>query len=264
MQPSESWASGAAYEPYVGRWSRLVAADFIQGLGIPAQRRWLDVGCGTGALSATILAMAQPASVRGVDRSAEFVAYARTHVVDARVTFEAGDAQSLPLDDASCDVAVSALALNFFPDPVGALREMARCTGPRGVVAAYLWDYGGRMQMLRHFWNAAANLDATARDLDEGRRFPICQPDALHSAFVAAGLSGVQTRPIDVSTVFRDFDDYWVPFLGGQGPAPSYVRSLTDAQCAGLRERLRRSLPTALDGSIALIARAWTARGMSA
>jgi hypothetical protein len=117
------------------------------------------------------------------------------------------------------------------------------------------------MQLMRHFWNAAAALDPAAHDLDEGRRFPLCRPGPLHDLFQGAGLRDVEVRPIDIATNFRDFEDYWQPFLGGQGPAPGYVRSLTAEQRSVLRERIKIGLPFAPDGSIPMIARAWAVRG---
>lgn len=117
------------------------------------------------------------------------------------------------------------------------------------------------MQLMRHFWDAAVALDPKANDPDEGRRFPICNPEPLERLFKGAKLTGVAVRPIDVPTIFRDFDDYWMPFLGGQAPAPGYAMSLDEAGRTALRERIRQSLPTEADGSIHLIARAWAVRG---
>ena len=143
--------------------------------------------------------------------------------------FEAGDAQALPLADSAVDVAVSGLVLNFVPDPARALGEMARVVRPGGAVALYVWDYAGEMQLMRRFWDAATALDPSAEELDEGVRFPICRPEPLAALFADAGLEAVATRPIEVATVFADFDDYWSPFLGGQGPAPGYCMSLPRA-----------------------------------
>jgi SAM-dependent methyltransferase len=257
----DAWAVGDAYERYVGRWSRRVAEVFVRQLGVPAAQRWADVGCGTGALTETVLAVAEPARITGVDRSERFAAHARTHVADARAVFAAGDAIALPLPDGQCDVAVSGLALNFVPDAAGAAAELARVTAPDGLVAAYVWDYAGGMAMMRHFWDAAVALDPAAADLDEARRFPLCHPDALRELWSSAGLHHVVAAPIDVPTAFADFDDYWAPFLGGQGPAPGYVLSLPEHRRTALRERLRASIPSGPDGSIALTARAWTIRG---
>ena len=255
------WASGAAYEPYVGRWSRLVAREFLAWLAVPPESHWVDVGCGTGALTATILAGGRPSSVIGIDASEGFAAFAREQIQDLRAEFRPGDAQTLPFGPATFDAAVSGLVLNFLPQPERGLAEIARVTRPGGIVAAYVWDYAGEMQLMRHFWDAAAALDPAALDLDEGRRFPLCRPEPLERLFQDAGLAQVDVRAIDAPTVFRDFDDYWSPFLGGQGPAPSYAMSLTDDRRAALQERIRATLPTAEDGSIRLIGRAWAARG---
>ena len=255
------WVSGSRYEAYVGRWSRLVAQDFLTWLAVPPGARWLDVGCGTGALTDTILRQSDPAEVVGIDPSGGFVAHAREHVRHERATFEVADAQALPFERARFDAAVSALALNFVPHPERALAEMVRVTRPGGAVAAYVWDYAGGMQLMRHFWDAAAALDPRAGELDEGHRFPLCRPAPLEQLFRDAGLERVEVRSIEVPTDFRDFDDYWVPFLGAQGPAPGYAMSLDEPRRAALRDRLRAALPAAPDGSIRLTARAWSARG---
>jgi SAM-dependent methyltransferase len=261
-KPKVTWSSGDKYEPYVGRWSRLVAREFLNWLAIPTGSQWLDVGCGTGALSQTILQVAEPATIKGVDRSEGFVAFAREHTQDSRVQFEVGDAESLTHVSGTFDAVVSGLVLNFIPHPERALAEMTRVTRPGGMAAVYVWDYADRMQMIRHFFDAAAALDPDAAELDEGRRFLLCQPDALSQLFEAAGLHDVEVRPIEVPTVFRDFDDYWSPFLGGQGPAPGYAMSLSEERRAALREQIRAGLPFASDGSIPLVARAWAVRGI--
>lgn len=257
----DTWAAGRPYELYMGRWSRLVAKDFLVWLKMPPNLDWLDVGCGTGALSEVILQYAKPRSVKGVDPSMAFVEHAKAHITDPRVTFEVADAQSLPLGSARFDSAVAGLVLNFVPNPSLAVREMARVVRPGGIVAAYVWDYADKMEFIRYFWDAATELDPAAFELDEGRRFPLCQPNRLTELFTQAGLRGVQAISINVPTRFRDFDDYWTPFLGGQGPAPGYVLSLTVERREALREHIRVKLPTAQDGSIDLIARAWAVRG---
>jgi SAM-dependent methyltransferase len=200
--------------------------------------------------------------VTGVDRSDGFLQTARQNVNDPRTEFKVGDAQSLPVDADTFDAAVSGLVLNFVPQPDRMIAEMRRAVKQNGTVAIYIWDYPGKMQLMRHFWNAAAALDPAARDLDEGRRFPLCAPQPLSELFVSSGLHGVDVRPLDVSTHFKDFDDFWLPFLGGQGPAAGYALSLDEERRAQLRERLYNSLPFAVDGSIQLVARAWAVRGM--
>jgi len=255
------WASGAAYEPYVGRWSRLVAREFVDWLAVPPDARWLDVGCGTGALAETILRRANPAQVHGIDPSEGYLALAREQVRDPRVRFSVGDARRLPVESASYDAVVSALVLNFIPDVSAGMAEMARAVRPGGIVAGYVWDYAGKMELMRYFWDAAVALMPADLERDEGRRFPICQPGPLQQLFEGTGLKKVEVRAIDVSTRFRDFDDYWTPFLGGQFPAPDYAMSLDEAARTALRDRIRAHLPIAADGSIPLIARAWAARG---
>jgi SAM-dependent methyltransferase len=213
----EVWASGDAYEPYVGRWSGPVAADFLAWLDVGAGARWLDVGCGTGALSSAILTYCAPVEVLGIDPSEGYVAWAAADLDDPRARFSVAHATHLPAGP--FDAAVCGLVLNFVPDPAAALAAM-RDAAPGGVVAAYVWDYAGRMELMRHFWDAAAALDPAAADLDEGIRFPLCRPDRLEDLWYDAGLADVASQAIDVPTVFRDFDDYWSPFLGGQAPRP--------------------------------------------
>ncbi|MGH7267050.1 MAG: class I SAM-dependent methyltransferase [Candidatus Rokuibacteriota bacterium] len=261
---ADAWVSGAAYEPYVGRWSRLVAREFLSWLAVPPGRRWLDVGCGTGVLSGMVLAMGSPAQVDAVDRSEGYVAFAREQVRDPRARFGVADAQALPSEATAYDAVVSGLVLNFVPEPPRAVAEMRRVARPGGAVAAYVWDYAEGMELMRHFWDAAVALDPAARALDEGRRFPLCRPEPLAGLFRSAGLDAVETCAIDVPTVFRDFDDYWSPFLGGQGPAPGYAMALPEDGRAALRDRIRARLPVEPDGSIRLTARAWAVRGLRA
>jgi len=256
---TDTWERGDPYEEYAGRWSRRVAPRFLSWLSVPAGRRWLDVGCGTGALCAAILDHCSPASVAGVEPSEGF-REAATDNLAARVTLHQGSATSIPLPDASVDVVVSGLVLNFVPDQRAALAEMARVTVEGGTIAAYVWDYAGKMELMRYFWDAAVALDPGAAALDEGARFPLCHPEALEALFGGAGLDGVEVVPIDIPTRFADFDDYWQPFLGGQGPAPAYTMSLDENARVRLRDRLRERLPMAADGSISLTARAWATR----
>lgn len=257
----EAWASGTAYEPYIGRWSRLVAREFLRWLAVPPASRWLDVGCGTGALTDVILAAEEPMLVDAVDSSADYVSFARERIRDPRVTFAVADAQSLPPLAQDVDAAVSGLMLNFVPNPQAVVAGMARAVRPGGVVSAYVWDYADGMQLIRHFWDAAIGLDVHASELDEARRFPLCHPAALEPLFRGAGLRNVESRAIEVPTPFRDFDDYWHPFLGGQGPAPGYAMQLSEDRRVALRDRIRARLPVEPDGTINLLARAWAVRG---
>ncbi len=258
-QVSDTWERGSPYEQYVGRWSRRVAPLFLSWLSIPAGQRWLDVGCGTGALCAAIVDRCSPSSAAGVEPSEGFLKTASENLA-GRAALHQGSATAIPLDDASVDVVVSGLVLNFIPDQRAALAEMARVTGKGGTIAAYVWDYAGRMEFMRFFWDAAVELDPDAAKMDEGVRFPLCRPEALEKLFASAGLKGVEVKPIDIPTPFADFDDYWQPFLGGQGPAPAYAMSLDEAARARLRDRIRERIPITANGSISLTARAWATR----
>jgi len=258
------WQSGDAYEAYIGRWSRRIAETFVRQLGIPASRRWLDVGCGTGALTSAVLTAGDPAEVVGVDPSEGFLKTARANVTDPRASFEVADARALPFPDDRFDVAVSGLVLNFVPDPAEAAAEIVRVTVPGGLAAAYLWDLAEGMEVIRHFWDAAAELDpAKVAELDEGRRFTLCRPEPLGRLWTEAGFTGVSVGQIKIPAVFTGFDDYWKPFLGAQGPAPAYLATLPEARRDQIRELLRSRLPTNPDGSIPLTARAWVVSGIA-
>lgn len=253
------WAAGEPYERYVGRWSRQVAKGFLAWLDRPAALRWLDVGCGTGALTATVLNTAAPAEVTGVDPSDGFLATARATVGNA--TFVVGDARDLPFPDNRFDSVVSGLALNFVAEPARAAAEFARVTTLDGTAAAYVWDYAEGMRMMRLFWDAAAAVDPDNSDLDEGTRFAICHPGDLTNLWEAAGLHDVEATGIEIPTVFHDTDDYWQPFLGGQGAAPGYYASLPLDKQTELKNAVFERLPIEDDGSIRLTARAWAVRG---
>lgn len=256
----DAWQAGDSYNQYMGRWSRQIAPRFLDWLAVPAERDWLEVGCGTGALSSTILARCEPRSLLSIDPSEGFLATARANVTDARVTFQVGDVQALPVPDASRDVVASALMLNFVPDRPRALAEMKRALRPGGRLGFYVWDYPGEgMEFMRAFWHAASELDPAAADLAENKRFPFCTQDGLRALVADAGFVAELTA-IEAPTVFRDFEDYWRPFTLGAGPAPGYCVSLAPEARERLKERLRASLPVAADGAIHLKARAWAVR----
>jgi SAM-dependent methyltransferase len=261
----DAWQAGDRYEAYMGRWSRQLAPRFLDWFGAADGLDWLDVGCGTGALSAAILARCDPTSLIAVDQSEGFIAAARTAVPDRRAQFRVGDAQALPMDSASRNVIASALVLNFVADKHRALVEMKRVARPGGIVGFYVWDYpGGGVEFMQAFWNAAAALDAAARDLTEDKRFPLCTPDGLTDLTRGAGLTRVECTPIEIPTLFRDFEDYWRPFTLGAGPAPGYCASLSPEARQRLKEKLHDSLPRGKDGAIPLKARAWAIKAVVA
>jgi len=219
----------------------------------------LDVGCGAGALCAAIIDRCSPSSVVGVEPSEGFLKTAREHLA-GRAALHRGSATEIPLDDASVDVVVSGLVLNFVPDPRAALAEMARVTVGGGAIGAYIWDYAEKMEIIRYFWDAAVELNPEAQSMDEGVRFPLCRPEPLVELFAGSGLKGIEVTAIDILTPFARFEDYWQPFLGGQGPAPAYAMSLDETTRARLRDRIRERIPTDADGAISLSARVWAIR----
>ena len=259
----DAWQAGDSYDLYMGRWSRGVAPRFLDWLGAGEGLDWLDVGCGTGALSGAIVDACAPKSVLGIDPSDGFVAKARANVPSPRAAFQTGDAQALPVEAAARDVIVSALVLNFVPDREKALAEMKRVARSGGIVGFYVWDYpGGGVGFMRAFWTAAAALDEKARDLTEDRRFPFCTLDGVTAMAAGAGLGDIRSTTIEMPTVFRDFDDLWHPFTLGAGPAPAYCMSLDADARERLRKRLSDSLPRGDGGTIPLQVRAWAISGI--
>jgi len=251
------FADSAAYETFMGRWSRRLAPLVVEFAGVGGAV--VDVGCGTGALSAAVVAASPSAEVVGVDPSPAFVDLARTFVPSAR--FEVGDAQALPLADDSVDVAVSSLVLNFVPDHRQALREMQRVTRPGGVVASAVWDYSGGMQMLCRFWDVAT---ATFADVDvpDENRMPLCHPGELAALWRDAGLHDITDEALVIECLFSSFDDYWLPFLGGVGPSGQFVSTLQGDDRALLRAALQHELSPD-GGAFVLPARAWAVRGVA-
>jgi SAM-dependent methyltransferase len=258
---SDRWVAGDAYETFMGRWSRQVADLFLDWLTPTPRADWLEVGCGTGALSRAVCGRSQPRSLVACDPSPELVAYARRSAAGFPADFVVAAADNLPRRDGGFSFTVSGLVLNFLPDPPQSVHSMKDRLRAAGTLAAYVWDYAEGMEFLRVFWDEAVALDPSAAGLHEARRFPLCQPTALAHLFNEAGLDGVTTTSLLISTVFSDFDDYWLPFLGGTGPAPAYVASLSDDARAELRMRLKGQLAHRPNDPIRLTARAFGVRG---
>jgi SAM-dependent methyltransferase len=239
------------YERFMGRWSRRLAPLFVTFAGVTEGDHVLDVGSGTGALSAAA-ADVESVQVTGIEPSPAYVRYAQEHA-DAR--FQVGDALALPFPDDAFDRTLSMLVLNFVPDAPAALQQMIRVTRPGGVVAAAVWDYGDGMQMLRTFWDAAVALDPGAAPRDE-RNMPLCTRGALAELWHTHGLRDVDEQPLSIDLAFASFDEYWQPFLAGQGPAGVYVSTLSESARRALESRLRA------DVDLTLRARAWAVRGV--
>lgn len=258
----ESWSNSEAYERYVGRWSSRVAERFLDWLGARLDARWLEVGCGTGALTEQILRLGKPSHLIGVEPSESFLRTAKERVSGANVAFRSGTGEKLPVEDTCVDYAVSGLVLNFVPDKEAAMREICRVLTPAGVAVCYVWDYAGHVQFMRYFWDAAVQLNPKARGQDEGVRFSMCHPRPLQNLFESAGFRDVQVTSIDIPTPFENFDDYWQPFLHDVAPAPGYCVSLTAEDRSKLETVLRDALPTDPDGRILLAARVWAVSGL--
>ena len=258
----DTWQSGDPYDFFMGRWSSIVATSFTDWLSPSPGLTWLDIGCGSGALSEAVINRHRPVHITAIDQSEGFVNTAQKRLGN-RADCKVGNALSLPLEDSSVEVTISGLVLNFIPEPEKALAEMRRVTMTGGTIAVYVWDYAGKMDFLKYFWDIAVELNPKAATLHESTRFSESNKDSLKSLFDHAGILNTVTAPIEIKTNFRDFNDYWNPFLGGQGPAPSYVKSLNRTERNKLRDLLHERLPFQVDGSIPMGARAWAAMGQT-
>jgi SAM-dependent methyltransferase len=254
------FSEARAYEHFMGRWSRALAPLLVRFAGVRDGDAVLDVGTGTGALSAAIAAHAPSSVIIGIDPAPAYVALAQAQA-GPHATFEVGDAQQMRFDAASFDRTLSLLVLNFIPDAKKAVAEMRRVTKPRGIVAAAVWDYGEGMEMLRVFWDEADALRPSGAARDE-RNMPLCRPGELTALWMAQGFDAVVEDGLTIETRFESFADFWTPFLEKQGPAGAYAASLTDADRDALRDRLRqRLIGDGPDRPILLHARAWAVRG---
>ena len=257
---AKMFSAGAGYERFMGRWSRLLAPQFVAFAGVKDGARMLDVGTGTGSLAAAMEKAGPAVQVVGIDPSEGFIAYARKNA-GPRARFEAGDAQGLRFADASFDGALALLVLNFVPDHAKAIAEMRRVTRPGGTVGACVWDYDAGMQMLRYFWDEAIAMDPAMEAKDE-RHMKLSRQGQLGDLWRKAGLVNVEERPLTIDQNYSSFHDYWESFLGGAGPGGAYVVSLPEGKRRELEKRMRaRLLPGGQDGPFTLKARAWCVKG---
>lgn len=258
---SPLFSEAEAYESFMGRWSRALAPLLVAFSQVRDGDDVLDVGAGTGALTAAVTATAPASRVIGIEPAAPYVAFAHARHGTPGVAFEVGDAQQMRFARANFDRTLSLLVLNFIPDARKALDEMVRVTRPAGVVAAAVWDYGEGMEMLRVFWDEAIAL-RPGDDAKDERHMAFCRPGELAALWRAARLKDVAESGLTIETRFTSFDDYWTPFLARQGPAGAYVAALTASDREALRARLqRRLLRGGPDAAFVLRARAWAVRG---
>jgi SAM-dependent methyltransferase len=236
------FANAEAYERFMGRWSRLMATRLIDFSNVPNEGNLLDIGSGTGSLSFEIVQRSPTAHLIGIDPSKEYLAYATSrNPIPDRIKFEIGDAQDLRFAAATFRTSLSLLVFNFIPDPLKALQEARRVTASGGLIAAAVWDYGGDMRMLRTFWDAAVSIDDQAAKFDEGH-MPLCRSGELAHLWKNVGLRNVHEQPLDIEMRFDSFEDYWRPFLLGQGPAGAYAKSLDSDALERLQAELKRRL----------------------
>jgi SAM-dependent methyltransferase len=255
-------SSAAIYDRHVGRYGPALAAGMVERAGMRAGMRALDVGCGTGMLTAALAERLGAAEVAAVDPSEPFVEACRQRVPGADV--RRGSAERLPFDDRSFDAVLSQLVINFLSNVPTGLAEMRRVARRGAVIAACVWDYARGMTMLRTFWDAAVALDPEgAGELDEGRRMRYCTPDELRALWAQAGLEDIEVDELEVSAAYEDFDDFWAPFPTGVAPSGAYCASLEERRQERLREEVRRRLGSP-KGAFELTARAWYATGRAA
>ena len=247
---------GEAYERYMGRWSRAIGEKFLAWLEPPVQRQWLDVGCGTGALTALVLARGAPEKIIGIDPSPAQVEHATRTVTAAQVDFRVGDACDMPFDAAEFDVVVSGLVLHFFPDRPKALREMLRVTRPGGIVGGYTWRKSPTIIDAPYGPLARAVRDI-AGDVTQSPTVPEAMPEGLRAALAADGYAEIEVTTIEASQTFLDFDDYWTSQTATfPHPVAKSALALSDAHRSRVRDALRLSLPAAADGTITYASRA--------
>ena len=248
MNVSSTFAAsdGSEYEIQMGRWSRRLAEPFLDFTGTGDDEEVLDVGCGIGNLAFAIAQRANVKSIKGIDFSAAYIESARSHNRSPKITFDVGDATALPYGDGSFDRVLSMLVLFFIPDARKAVSEMKRVARSGSTVAATLWDARGGMIMSRMFADTAAVLDTRANEL-RARAFtrPLGHPGDLGRAWHDAGMRDVKEATLIIRMEFENFEDYWRPFVGGQGPYAEYVSGLKPDQQATLKHHLQRAY---LDG----------------
>jgi SAM-dependent methyltransferase len=245
-----------AYERFMGRWSHPLAVAFADAVGAASGPTAIDVGCGTGALTRELVRRLGGRAVAAVDPSEPSVAACAAAAPEADV--RVGNAETLPFGDASFDLAVSQLVVNFMTDPVLGVREMRRVTRPGGTVASCTWDYGDGMTMLRVFWDAAVALDPSAPD--EALAMSYCTPTDLERLWDEAGLAEIRTDALVVERSYVDFEDLWEPFTFGVGPAGTYCASLDGDRREALRRECFRRFGEPV-GPLSLTARAWLVCG---
>ncbi len=248
------FADGEGYEKFMGQWSRVAGRLFLDWLSLPKGLRWLDVGCGTGALTEIIQQFSGAGEVIGIDPAAAQISYARSRNAAAAKIFQIADARSIPFADQSFDVVVSGLVLNFIPDGQQAVLEMRRVVRSGGTVGAYVWDFARGSSAAQHLNAAAKELEGPGYRRTELNAASTTQ-DNLKNLFETGGLTAVETRAMEIGVKFRDFDDYWRSNTTFTSPIGNFVKALTAERRERFIDLVKAKLP--IDGQGAISYTAW-------
>lgn len=248
---------GASYERYMGVWSQLAGAAFLDWMAPTSGWRWLDVGCGNGAFTELLAWRCAPSALHGIDPSAAQLAFARTRATLRDAELCEGDAMALPYPDDHVDAAVMPLVIFFVPEPAKGVAEMARVVAPGGTVAAYAWDMEGGGFPYR---DVTETLSAVGRPTPMPPSPEASRLEVLRDLWATAGLGDLQTNVIAVERTFADFEDFWSTLLGGPS-AGQALRAMNEEERSGFRSLLRARLQPAGSGPITLSARAHAIRG---
>lgn len=264
MASSFTVRSAGGYEQLMGRWSKKLALPFIDFAGVADGERILDVGCGNGSLTFTLPRIANIGEIVAIDYSQIFVDDVARANTDPRISVRQADAMALPFGDSAFDRSLSLLVLHFVFDAPKAIAEMRRVVRPGGIVAAAVWDHMGGMPGMRMMLDTAAMLDENARAFRQDYCFrPMTAPDEMHNSFVAQGLENVTQTSLLIRMDYQSFEDYWMPFAGGDGPLGAYVAGLEPSLRARVEAAVREAYEAGRpDGPRSFASVAWACRGV--
>jgi SAM-dependent methyltransferase len=249
------FADGQAYDRAMGRLSRIAGERFLEWLSMPANLRWLDVGCGTGSFTELILERSVPGAISAIDPSEDQIVFAKSKLSANQIDYCKGDAMSLPYNQDEFDVAVMALVIQYIPDPGKAMSEITRVVQKGGTVAAYVWPGRAEGHPYRVLTDAIRSIGATDTDADRRPGNRMRTTEALVDLFASSGLEGIESHLIDIPLEFDDFNDFWSSL------SPETYRHLRPSDVDRLKAALRESLSAATNGRILYGAGAIAIRG---
>jgi SAM-dependent methyltransferase len=248
---------GAAYEQFMGIWSRLAGEIFLDWLAPSPGLRWIDIGCGNGAFTELLVQRCSPVEVQGIDPSEGQLAFARSRLATRVAEFRLGDATALPFPADRFDAAIMALVLVFVPEPAKAVAEMVRVVRPGGTVATYMWDMLGGGFPLDPL---VVEMRAMGLNPPRAPQLEASRTEALRDLWRGAGLKAVEAREITVGRSFADFNDYWMTSMKSPSLGPT-IAAMATADREMLKDRLRALLPADPEGRITCGARANAIKG---